>query len=181
MTVVTLFVEPDSIEVLRPGAVPVEKIEADEPLISAPRRRRIADLDQARAEGLVQRTLVRTSGTWADMLHRLDRVVAPLLQAGWRVIEDYAEESWEHGDSVAYGLQRGDDRIEVERYEDGQIDVYRLREDDDGREDEPSPPALTLDYGDTEKASREAFGREGWLDHPSADGRACGRGNRQET
>ena len=158
-------VEPDSVEVLRPAAVPVEELEKDAWLRSDPRWRRIADLDQARAEGLVQTTRARTGGTWADMLHRLDAVVAPLLPAGWRVVEDYTEESWEYGDSVAYDLQRADERIEVELYEDGQIDVWRLGESDEG-DDEPTTPLLKLDFGDTDEARREAFHREGWIDRP---------------
>jgi hypothetical protein len=155
-------VEPDSVEVLRRGAVSVEDIEAGEPLISEPGWRRIADLDQARAEGLLPRARVRAGGTWTDMRHRLDGVVAPLVQAR-QVFREYAEDSWEYGDSVAYDLQRGTERIEVELYEDGPIDVWRLGGEQDDCQGERGTPVLKLDYRDPEEARREAFGWQGWV------------------
>ena len=161
-------VEPDSIEVLRPGAVPVEEVEPNEPLRSDPGWRKILDLNQARAEGLVHVTRGRAGGTWEELRCRLDGVVAPLVDAGWRAVREYAEDSWEFGDSVAYELKRGDERIEVELYEDGPIDVWRLEEHEVERNGEPSPPLLKLDFADTEEARREAFSREGWIDPPPA-------------
>lgn len=121
----------------------------------------------AEAKGVGQ--LRHLEGEAVGAVDELDRVVAPLREAGWRPIEDYAEESWEFGDSVAYDLERADKRMEVELSEDGRIDVYRLASEQGSDPNaEPSEPLFVLYLDEAEASRREAFGREGWLDPPAS-------------
>lgn len=80
-------VEPETIEVTGPGAVPIAVLQAADPLTGGPGWREVRDLAQAEAEGLVLPTRVREGGTWADLFAALDRLVGPLVAAGW-TIED---------------------------------------------------------------------------------------------
>lgn len=75
-------VDPRSIEVLRPQVVSIAKLEEGDPIKDVPGWRRIVDLGQAIAEGLVADVRERDHGTWANMFAELDRTVAPLLGAG---------------------------------------------------------------------------------------------------
>jgi hypothetical protein len=161
-------VDVDSIEVLRSRAVPVAELEVDDPLTRDAGWRRIVDLDQARSEGLLSPTRVRNGGTWGDMHASLDQIVAPLVEAGWCKVREWSEESWEHGDSVAYDLERAAERIEVEFYEDGRIIAWAVEpvdDVDDGSADSTEP--LFVLHEGTDEVRLEAFRRQGWLEPPS--------------
>jgi hypothetical protein len=158
-------VHASSIEVLRPGAVPVADLEANDPVRHDPGWRSVTDLDQARAEGLIREPNVRT-GTWTDMFAVLDRAVAPLLDAGWRIVDTYQDPDSKYGDVVAYDLERGDDLIEVDCGENGWIGGWELHPSDDP--DNPSgatEPSFVADGTDDEQC-RAAFEQEGWLEPP---------------
>ena len=160
-------VDPDSIEVLRPQAVPIAELEEGDPLVHDPRWRRVVDLEEARSAGLVGPSGARQGGSWEDMYAALDRIVAPLLEAGWREVSRDREEDPKGGDSVWFELERGQKRIEVELLEGGGLIAWPLEAIEDKDDpDEPSEPLFSLDEASAE-FTREAFRREGWLDTAS--------------
>jgi hypothetical protein len=160
-------VDPDSIEVLRSGAVAIAELEDGDPLTSDAGWRRIVDLDKARGEDLVSPTRIREGGTWEDMFASLDQIVAPLLHAGWRNVKEWSEESWEHGDSVAYDFERAATGIEIELYEEGRIVAWSVEPavDTDDLSAESSEPLFVV-HEKTDEARFDAFRSAGWLDRP---------------
>lgn len=159
-------VNPDSIEVLRPGAVNIADLEADE-LIGDKGWRRIADLNQAHTEGLITRTRIRRGGSWDDMFERLQVLSSPLIGTGWKRFDSSLEDSWEYGDSVSNMLEREGTSIELEYYEQARLVAYSHElSDEEANGGEPTPPFFVL-YEVTPESCREAFQDQGWLDPPS--------------
>ena len=156
-------VRHDSIEVVRPGEVPVGELEASDPLVGDEGWRRILDMDQARAEGLLPQQVERLGGTWDDMFAAMHERVVPLLDAGWLLTGREHEESWEHGNSVFYDVERGTTHLNLEYYEHGQFVAYpneeRPEEDWDG---DPTEPYFSI-YDTTPATCRSAFEEHGWL------------------
>ena len=156
-------VRHDSIEVLRPGAVKVGELEASDPLVGDEGWRRILDMDQARAEGLLPPQVERLGGSWDDMFEAMHERVVPLLDAGWLLTGREHEESWEHGDSVFYDLERGATHLNLEYYEHGQFVAYpnepRPEAEWDG---DPTEPYFSI-YDTTPATCRSAFEEQGWL------------------
>lgn len=162
-------VEPDSVEVVTPRFMPPEEVHSTDPMMAEPGRRSIDDLDQARAEGLLPPIRVREGGTWSDMWQRLDRVVAPLLDAGWRREGWNEEDSWEYGDSVSYELERAGEQIELELelYEHGHIDVCRNEvEQEVDLDEEPTGALFHLHVDASEEWRIGVFDAAGWLGSP---------------
>lgn len=153
------MVTPESIEVLVPREVPVEELEAHDPLVCQPSRRRITDLAEAAERGLLPES-TRVGGTWDDMFDELELRARPMLDAGWRLVSTEQEESWEHGDSVFYDLERGDEAVELEYYEHGQLVAYpMLEEPPDG---DVTEPVFSI-YDSTADSALEAFREHGWV------------------
>lgn len=155
------FVDPGSIEVLKPRLLSLEELEEGDPVTYDAGWRRFVDLDDAIAQGLVGAVREREGGTWADMVAQLDRTVAPLLAAGWSGFHIDREESDVYGDSVTFELDRDrDEPIQIELYEYGRILVWRAEPSADP--DNPDPPLFAIDET-THTARVEAFRRAGWL------------------
>ena len=150
-------VVPDSIEVLVPEEVTVEDLEAHDPLVGQPGRRRISDLADAAEAGLLLES-TRVGGTWDDMFAELERRARPMLDAGWRLVDTLHEESWEYGDSVFYDLERDGSVVELEYYEHGQLVAYPVVEEPV----EDAEPFFSI-HGSTEASALDAFRRQGWL------------------
>ncbi len=127
------FVDPASVMVIHREVVPVAELEASDPVVHERGWRRVTDLDEARRQGLVHE-VVRQGGTWKDMFDRLRHAIAPLLDAGWTVIDENRDQSSTHGDSVLYVLQRADTVMELDLYDDG--DVMLLPYDENWSSDE---------------------------------------------
>lgn len=156
-------VRHDSIVLVRPRAVPVEELEASDPLVGEEGWRRILDMDQARAEGVLPQQVGRLGGSWDDMFAAMHERVVPLLDAGWLLTGRESEESWEYGDSVFYDLERGTTHLNLEYYEHGQFVAYpnepRPEEEWDG---DPTEPYFSI-YDSTSATCRSAFEEQGWL------------------
>ena len=154
-------VDPASIEVIRRGVTPVEQLERTDPLRTDPGWRRIVDLDEAQREGLI-RTVARGGGSWAEMFNRLDRVAAPLVDAGWEVSDQDQCRDSKEGDSVSYILARGGTSIELGLDEHGSVYFFPLDEDLT-----PEDEGYFEDLFNLARASansiREEYGRRGWL------------------
>ena len=152
---------PDSIEVLGTAAVPVTELEASDPLIGDDGWRRIVDLEQARREGLLSPPVERVGGSWNDLFASLHERVLPLLNAGWALTGTDRDESWEHGDSVFYDLERDGTTLNMEYYEHGQLIAYPVDERSQDVED-PAEPFFSI-YDSTPESSRLADEEKGWL------------------
>jgi hypothetical protein len=161
-------VRHDSIRVLRRGAVPVEELEAEDPLVGDEGWRRILDVDQARADGVLPRQVERLGGSWDDLFAAMHERVVPLLDAGWLLTGREEEGSSEYGDSVFYDLERGATHLQIEYYEHGQLVAYpnepRSEEDWDG---DPTEPYFSI-YDSTPATCRSAFEEQGWLRPPAS-------------
>lgn len=145
-------IDPDSIEVLEDG----------DPIRGCETWRRVVSLKQAKADGLVQETRIREGGTWDDLWRTLDGVVAPLVAAGWTLFETYTDYLEECGDSVAYDLSRGDDRIELELAEGGGVAIWDLNQEP-APGDDVTDPVLYVTTDDAPDVLRDAFAGQGWL------------------
>lgn len=145
------LVTPESIEVLVPQEVAVEDLEALDPLVGRPSRRRISDLADAAESGLLPES-TRVGGTWDDLLDELELRARPMLDAGWRLFSTDQEESWRYGDSVFYDLERDGLRVELEYYEHGQLVAYPLLEEPD---DDVTEPIFSIHDSTPESALRE--------------------------
>jgi hypothetical protein len=155
-------VDPASIEVIRRGEVSIDDLEATDPVVGEPGWRRVHSLDVAMREGLIL-PVVRTGGSWQDLLDRLHSAVGPLLQAGWVKFDEDRDTSSEYGDSVSYLLERDDAAMQLEMYEDGVLVYYPLDEEPD--DEEPSEGETIVDLsGATEDEVRAVFRGRGWLD-----------------
>jgi hypothetical protein len=101
------------------------------------------------------------------MFASLDRIIAPLVEAGWRKVDQHQEEDSWTGDSVAYDLERAAERIEVELIEDGSIIGWPVETVDlEDPSAEPSEALFNVSQA-SDEATLGAFVREGWLDSPS--------------
>lgn len=159
------FVDPASVTVVRQGVAVVGDEEVVDLVRGDPGWRRITDLELATAEGLVSEARVRPGGSWTDMAARADGLVAALVEAGWRMYGHERDISERFGDSVSCMLT-GPREIQVELYEDGYVIVWALdspSEDDEGDDDEPSPPLFSIENA-TAESCRAAFAEHGWLD-----------------
>jgi hypothetical protein len=153
-------VVPESIEVLRISGLSTEEL-AD--------RWTVFDLDYAVAQGLVSPTQPRVGGSWADMVARLDWLVAPLLQDGWQIIEEMQEHVEFGQELVGYILEREGTKIDIELYDDGWIGAWDVADSDyDLNEDPPEP--LIRDWWDIDDESdagrlslKDDFTAVGWL------------------
>jgi hypothetical protein len=109
-------VDPASVDVVRRRAVPIGRLEADDPTVSVDGWRRVDDLDDAIVEGLVQ-LVARDGLTWDDLWERLRRVRQPLLDAGWQVLDEDHEEG---RDECVFGaLGRDGQYLVIEHFPDG--------------------------------------------------------------
>jgi len=98
-------------------------------------------------------------GTWERMFDGLAELARPLLDAGWRVVATETEESWEHGDSVFWDLEREGELIELEYYDDGQLVAYPMGE---GGDEGSAEPYFSW-HGAQPAAVCSEFGRLGWI------------------
>jgi len=130
------FVDPSSVEVIERSVVPVEELERSDPVVGEPGWRRMTDLDAVRRDGLVHE-VVRGGGTWSDLFARLEQMIAPLLQAGWSVVDRNQDQSAEFGDSVFCTIQRGATYTQFEMYEDGELMLWPLDENSSSEQGVP--------------------------------------------
>ncbi len=121
------LVDPASVEVIHRAVVTVGELEDSDPVRGEPGWRRVTDLDQACRDGLVH-DVVRQGGSWTDMFERLRHMIGPLLEAGWAIIDEDRETSANYGDSVSYVLERSDDVMQLELYEDDAIMLWPFDE-----------------------------------------------------
>jgi hypothetical protein len=155
-------VVPESIEVLRISGLSTEEL-AD--------RWTVFDLDYAVAQGLVSPTQPRVGGSWADMVGRLDWLVAPLLQDGWQIIEKMQQRVEFGRDLVGYILEREGTTIDIELYDDGWIGGWDLADSDCDLDDDEDPPEPLIqdwwhldDESDAGRLSlKDDFIAVGWL------------------
>ena len=145
-------VRPSSIEVVQPG-------HGAPPAPPCP-----ADLEEAARRNLLPREWDQPGGAWADMEHRLELIIAPLLSAGWTVTDRATDVSWEYGDSIIFDLERGGHRIELESFGDGWLTYWEIDddEDDEDADGEPSDPVWQVDASDLVAAEAQ-FRDSGWL------------------
>src|SRR5579862_1686638 len=134
--------DPATVEVLERAVVDPDLLDRECGLSQDAGWRAVHDLDAAIAEGLVPAERDRQGGSWADMLGKLRELTAPLLDARWTAADEvHQEESWEYGDSVAIDFVRGDEAIEVELYETGEVDVFNAHPTPESEaDDEPVGP-----------------------------------------
>ena len=123
------LVDPASVEVIQRAVVTVGELEDSDPVRGEPGWRRVTDLDQACRDGLVH-DVVRQGGSWTDMFERLRHMIGPLLEAGWAIIDEDRETSANYGDSVSYVLERSDDVMQLELYEDDAIMLWPFDENE---------------------------------------------------
>lgn len=93
----------------------------------------------------------------AEQLAAFDRLVAPLLAAGWALRERYVETGYGDDVSVIGQLERAGELIDVERFPDEAVQVFS---GGGSGEDDPEPPLFQA------KADAEAiaeFANRGWL------------------
>jgi hypothetical protein len=156
-------VDPATVEVVRAGAAVVSDEDLDDPLQGDPRWRRVTDFDQAIADGLVKPARQRQGGTWEEMDEHLSQLAAPLLEAGWSVYDKDYNSSGEYGDSVHLILNREDETIDLEYYEDGYVVLWPVNfekyETDDWEPEEPLAEIANA----TEASCHAAFVEVGWL------------------
>jgi hypothetical protein len=155
-------VNPDSIQVIRPAAMPIEELEGSDPLRNEPTWRRIESLDDARSADLLLPAIERVGGTWDDLFAGLRTAVSPLIEVGWKALKEHREESWEYGDSVSINLRRAGESLEIEYYADGQLAVHRNDAEQEVEDDDETEPILYLAEA-TPDSCREAFQGQGWL------------------
>ena len=117
----SVTVDPASVEVVEAGVVPVEELEAGDPVGGDPGWRRVVDLDEAMNEGLV-RAVIRDGLSWDDLFERMRRVLQPLVDAGWEASGEETDES--EDECVVCCLQRGEDRLSVDHYPDGWTHIW---------------------------------------------------------
>ena len=153
--------DPRSIQVLDPGVEPPERLEEVDPLRGDADWRPIRDLDAAQAAGLVPATRDYGGVTWADLFARGDKLVQPLVDAGWVVTERHAERTFGVPDSVMYSLNRMGELVDVERFEDDHVTVYPGGEMPYERDEDDVQEPLFAAKSDVETAAE--FARRGWL------------------
>lgn len=92
-----------------------------------------------------------------DLFAAFDHLVAPLLLAGWSVRSRIAERTFGSDISAIGELERGGERIDVERFPDGMTQVFSGNE---GGADDPAEP---LFISETDDLARREFTKRGWL------------------
>jgi len=92
----------------------------------------------------------------------LSPLIGPLTDAGWEVMQESPEVSWEFGNSVTYELERLGAAINVEYYDVGELVAYDVDPDYDPERDEPSEPLFTIPSPTVEVAV-EWYRRQGWI------------------
>lgn len=117
----SVSVDPQSVGVVEAGVASVDELEAGDPVRADTGWRRVVDLDEATAEGLV-RPVVRDGLSWADLFERMRRVLQPLVDAGWEVSGEETDET--EDECVVCCLQRGEDRLSVDHYPDGWTHIW---------------------------------------------------------
>ena len=156
-------INPCSVTVVEAGVHVVPTRELDDPLVGEPGWRRVVDLDQAIAEGLVTPTHDRRGGSWDEFAGRLLGLAAPLLDDGWVITDEERQDGDEFGDSVHLVLNRDENTIEIELYEDDYLVLWNVDLDKYEREDwEPEEPLRTVDDA-TPASAISAFRDVGWL------------------
>ena len=152
----SVSVDPASIQVVRAGVVPVEQLEAGDPVVSDPGWRRIFDLNEAINDGLV-REVIRDGLSWDDLIVRMRRVLQPLIDAGWEASGEETDES--EDECVVCCLQRGEDRLSVDHYPDGWTHIWITDEEGLSGEDAEAV-AVFPDDDDAGWVARE----HGWIE-----------------
>jgi hypothetical protein len=145
-------VRPSSVRVIRRS--PVTSVPEEGP----------AELAEALRGGVLPDEWDQAGGTWADMEGRLDAMIVPLIQAGWRVAERHRETSWEHGDSVLVDLARGAETVEFELYCDDRFVAWAMTDIDnldDSEDSVPAPPLWSVDDSNPQELAAK-FRAEGW-------------------
>ena len=104
-----------------------------------------------------------SSRSWEDLFAALHQCALPLLDAGWTLTETLRDDSGEEGrsNSVYYGLERDGERIGLEYFEEGLLDVYLNEPIDIDEDAELAGPLFVLDLNDED--CRLEFAERGWL------------------
>ena len=157
----SVSVDPASIKVISAGAVPIEELEAGDPVVTDPGWRSVIDLDEARSEGLV-REVIRDGLSWNDLFERMRRVLKPLVDAGWVASQEDIDEAEE--DCVVCFLERDGDRLSVDHYPDGWTHIWIT--DDEGFSVEDAEPISVFPGHDAESIGIEL----GWIEPDRGQG-----------
>jgi len=113
-------------------------------------------------QGLIDVHVRRPDLSWADMFAELDEIAKPLLEVGWRQLDDtHTSVEPGHADAVAYDFERGGQVVEVELDEDGVLVGWPVGAEDDDLDD-PADPLFIVREGDP-NTRLAALRAQGWL------------------